>query len=266
MTMKIREAAAQGTFYPEDREELKSLIRRYVENAPLEELPGLKAIISPHAGYAYSGPVAGMSFKQLMNIDYLKLIKVIILAPSHFALFRGASVGLFDAYKTPLGFVNVSKEAQKLLSFEDFHFILEAHLEEHSIEVQLPFLQYILPHFEIVPILYSEIEPQSLLKGVESILDKRSILVVSTDLSHYYPYEVARNIDANCIKSVEKLDTKLLKKCEACGKIGIETIIEFANAYGLKSKVLAYATSGDTAGPKSQVVGYLSAVFYGGNS
>jgi len=262
--MKIREHAVAGAFYPEDREELKGLVRKYVENAPLLDLPNLKAIIAPHAGYIYSGVVAGYAYKQLMNIDYLKPLTVIIIAPSHYAYFRGASVGLFDAYKTPLGFVNVSKKAQKLLYFEDFHFILEAHLEEHSIEVQLPFLQYTLAHFEIVPILYSEISYKNLLKGIESIFDENTILVVSTDLSHYYPYEEAKSLDAHCIKAVENLDRKELSKCEACGKIGIETVIEFAKSQKLKSKVLLYATSGDTAGPKTQVVGYMSAAFYGG--
>lgn len=262
--MKIREAAVAGAFYPEDREELKSMIRKFVESAPLDDIHNLKAIIAPHAGYIYSGPIAGYSYKQLMNIDYLRNIKVIIVAPSHYAYFHGASVGLFDAYKTPLGFVNVSKDSQKLLQLEEFHFILDAHLEEHSIEVQLPFLQYTLPHFEIVPILYSEISEDSLLKGINSIFDETSILVISTDLSHYYPYETAIKKDSNCIKAVDQLNKKHLANCEACGKIGISTVIDFAKLNSLKSKVLKYATSGDTAGPKSQVVGYLSAVFYGG--
>jgi AmmeMemoRadiSam system protein B len=263
--MKIREAAVAGAFYPEDREELKSMIRRFVESAPLEDLNDLKALIAPHAGYIYSGPIAGYSYKQIMNIEHLKNVKVIIIAPSHYAYFHGASVGLFDAYKTPLGFINVSKDAQKLLQLEEFHFILDAHLEEHSIEVHLPFLQYTLPHFEIVPILYSEISEESLLKGILSIFDESSILIVSTDLSHYYPYEVAIKKDAHCIKAVEQLNKKSLLYCEACGKTGIATVIDFAKVMNLKSKVLKYATSGDTAGPKSQVVGYLSAVFYGGN-
>ncbi|BAL81097.1 AmmeMemoRadiSam system protein B [Caldisericum exile] len=261
--MKIRDTAVAGAFYPEDREELKSMIRRFVESAPLEDTDNIKAIIAPHAGYIYSGPIAGYSYKQLTNIDYLKNIKVIIIAPSHYAYFHGASVGLFDAYKTPLGFVNVSKDAQKLLQLEEFHFILDAHLEEHSIEVQLPFLQYTLSHFEIVPILYSEISEESLLRGILSIFDENTILVVSTDLSHYYPYDIAIKKDSHCIKAVQELNKKHILNCEACGKTGIATVIDFAKANNLKSKVLKYATSGDTAGPKTQVVGYLSAVFYG---
>ncbi|PMP83630.1 MAG: AmmeMemoRadiSam system protein B, partial [Caldisericum exile] len=248
------------------REELKSMIRRFVESSPLEDLDNIKALIAPHAGYIYSGPIAGYSYKQLMNLDYLKNIKVIIIAPSHYAYFHGASVGLFDAYKTPLGFVNVSKDAQKLLQLEEFHFILDAHLEEHSIEVQLPFLQYTLPRFEIIPILYSEISVESLLKGIMTIFDENTILVVSTDLSHYYPYEIAIKKDSHCIKAVQELNNKYLANCEACGKTGIATVIHFAKINNLKSKILKYATSGDTAGPKSQVVGYLSAVFYGGIS
>ena len=262
--MKIREPAVAGSFYPDDREELKNIIRRFIESAPLEDFPDLKGIISPHAGYIYSGPIAAFGYKQLKNIDYKNQIKVIIIAPSHYAYFKGASIGLFDAYKTPLGFVNVSKDAKNLLSAENFHFILEAHLEEHSIEVQLPFLQYMLTHFEIIPILYCDISAESLLSGVKSIFDENSLLLISTDLSHYYEYKEAIEKDAHCISAVEKLDRKVLSHCEACGKIGIEAGIEFAKENYLKSKVLKYATSGDTAGPKTQVVGYLSAVFYGG--
>ncbi|MEF3244755.1 MAG: AmmeMemoRadiSam system protein B [Caldisericaceae bacterium] len=262
--MKIREVSASGSFYPDNKEELKSIVRKFVESAPFRDLPNLKAIISPHAGYIYSGPVAGYSYKQLMNIDYLNFQTVVIIAPSHFAYFRGASVGLFDAYKTPLGFVKVSKKAKELLFLDDFHFILEAHLEEHSIEVQLPFLQYILSKFEIIPILYSEASAKSLIKGIEAVLDENTIIVISTDLSHYYSYEEAIKIDQHCINAVKNLDNKQLKNCEACGKIGIEVGIEFSKKYNLKSEILSYATSGDTAGPKTNVVGYLAAAFFGG--
>ncbi len=225
-------------------------------------MPNLKGIVVPHAGYIYSGPVAGEGYRQLLNLDYSKPIKVFILAPSHYMYFTGASVGLFDAYKTPLGLVNVSKTAGELLNEPNFHFILDAHIEEHSLEVQLPFLQYVLPHFEIVPILYGDIRYKVLAESIEKYLDERSILVVSSDLSHYYPYDKAVQIDSNCNAAVEQLDLKKMDKCEACGKTGIMMMIYLAKKNNWKSLVVKYANSGDTAGPKSQVVGYASYAFY----
>ncbi|MCX6088173.1 MAG: AmmeMemoRadiSam system protein B [Caldiserica bacterium CG02_land_8_20_14_3_00_36_38] len=260
--MKIRKAAVEGSFYPADREELKNMIRQFLENAKVFDIPNLKAIVSPHAGYIYSGPVAGFSFKQLYNLDHEKFWKIFIIAPSHFSYFSGVSVGIFDTYQTPMGLVNVSKIASKLLTEDNFHFVLDAHVEEHSVEVQLPFLQYALPHFEIIPIITGEISPSYLGDVLKKYLDENSLILVSSDLSHYYPYENARKIDENCNKAVEGLDLKRLQKCEACGKIGLEMLIYIAKQENWKSKVLCYMTSGDTAGPKDQVVGYGSYAFY----
>lgn len=260
--MKIREPAVAGSFYPSDKEELKSRLRNFVENCKLHDLPNLKGIVVPHAGYIYSGPIAGEGYRQLLNLNYSKLLRVFILAPSHYMYFSGASVGLFDSYKTPLGMVQVSRITADFLNEKDFHFILDAHLEEHSIEVQLPFLQYILPHFEIVPILYSDISYKTLADTVERHMDDRSIIIISSDLSHYYPYEKAVKLDSNCNEAVEEMDLKKMEKCEACGKTGIMMLIYLAKKNGWKSKLIKYANSGDTAGPKSQVVGYASYAFY----
>jgi hypothetical protein len=260
--VKIREAAVEGSFYPSDREELRNMVRQFFENAKLVDLPNLKAIVSPHAGYIYSGSVAGISFKQLSNLDREKFWKVFIVAPSHFSYFSGVSVGVFDAYQTPMGLVNVSKISSKMLSEDNFHFVLDAHVEEHSIEVQLPFLQYSLPHFEIIPIITGEISFSYLGDVLIKYFDENSLILVSSDLSHYHSYESAKKIDENCNKAVEDLDLRKLQKCEACGKTGLETLIYIARQENWKSKVLSYMTSGDTAGPKDQVVGYGSYVFY----
>lgn len=260
--MKIREPAVAGSFYPSDKDELKSKIRSYVENSKLYDLPNLKGLVVPHAGYIYSGPIAGEGYRQLLNINYSKLVRVFIIAPSHYMYFSGASVGLFDVYKTSLGLVQVSKTTSDFLNEPNFHFILDAHIEEHSIEVQLPFLQYMLPHFEIVPILYSDISFKELADAVEKRLDERSIIIVSSDLSHYYPYEKAIKIDSHCNNAVENLNLKEMEKCEACGKTGIMMMIYLSKKYNWSSKLVKYANSGDTAGPKSQVVGYASYAFY----
>jgi hypothetical protein len=260
--VKIREAAVDGSFYPGDREELRNMVRQFLENSRLLEIHNLKGIVAPHAGYIYSGSVAGLSFKQLSNLDHEKLWKVFIIAPSHYSFFSGASVGVFDAYQTPLGLVNVSKIASKMLLEDNFHFVLDAHIEEHSIEVQLPFLQYCLPHFEIIPIVTGEISFSYLGDVLLKYLDENSFILVSSDLSHYYSYENARKIDENCNKAIETVDLKKLQKCEACGKTGIAALIYIAKNKNWKGKVLSYMTSGDTAGPKDQVVGYGSYIFY----
>ncbi len=262
--MKIREAAVAGAFYPDDREELKFMIKSFLDSAELFRLPELKSVVSPHAGYVYSGPVAAYSYKQFYNLDRNKKWTIFLIGPSHYAYFNGASVGVFDLYKTPLGYVSVSPIAKNLLSEEGFHFILEAHLEEHCLEVQLPFLQTVLPRFEIVPVIFSEISYKYLSEIIKKYFTENSLLVVSSDLSHYYSYEMAHRLDFHCNRAVEKLDISELDQCEACGKTGIATAIYLAKKNKWKSKVLKYATSGDTAGPKNQVVGYGSYAFYGG--
>ncbi len=260
--MKIREPAVEGTFYPGDKEELRSLIRRYIENSEFFELPDLKAIVAPHAGYIYSGVIAGASYRQLNNLDSTKFYRVFIIAPSHYEYFRGASVGVFDAYKTPLGLVKVSKIASRLLEEDGFHFLLDAHIEEHAVEVQLPFLQYALQDFEIIPILTGDIDPSYLANVLEKYSDEPSLFIVSSDLSHYYEYGKAIQLDKHCNNAITNLDFKELAKCQACGKTGIKALMHLAKKLGWQSKIITYANSGDTAGPKTKVVGYGSYAFY----
>ncbi len=260
--MRIREATVAGAFYPEDRGELKLKVREFLDKARLYKLREIKAIVSPHAGYIYSGPVAAYSYKQLYNLDPDKKWKVFIVGPSHYSYFSGASVGLFDVYRTPLGPVNVSSIAKALLNEEGFHFVLDAHMEEHCIEVQLPFLQYVLPRFEIIPIITSEISYKYLADVLNRYFTENSILIVSTDLSHYYPYEIANKIDNHCNDAVKNLDIVGLDKCEACGKTGLAASIYLARKNRWKSKILFHATSGDMTGPKTQVVGYGAYTFY----
>ena len=262
--MKVRRSAVAGAFYPQDKFELKEMVENFLSAAPLYKLDNIRAAVSPHAGYIFSGPVAAYTYKQFLNLDLNKNWTIFLLGPSHYAYFSGASMGVFDFYETPLGLVKVSSVARAIIEEEGFSFVIDAHVEEHCLEVQLPFLQIVFPKFEIVPIVFSEISYKYLALVLDKYLNENSILLVSSDLSHYHPYDIARSIDKHCNIAVDKLDISELERCEACGKIGIATSIYLAQKNKWRSKVLAYATSGDTAGPKNQVVGYGSYIFYEG--
>ena len=267
MTQTVRKPSVSNAFYPGNPYELESMIDYFLEKAPLYNVKP-EAVISPHAGYIYSGLTAGHSYKQFLNLDRNKHYKVLLIGPSHFVPFNGISFGYYDYWETPLGKVPVNKqEIEKfVINNQDLPITLNTlpHVREHSLEVQVPFLQKVLDNFSIIPVVYGQVPYQIVEKVIKDIKGNNDdvIVVISTDLSHYYPYDTARHIDANCIKAVEELNLAYLKTCEACGKIGIEALIDFANKVGWKSSVLDYRTSGDTAGDKESVVGYLSAVFY----
>ncbi len=267
MSVAVREPAVSNMFYPANPEELKQMLVYFLNNAPLYNLKP-EAVISPHAGYIYSGQTAAYSYKQFLNLDRNKHYKVLLVGPSHFVPFNGISFGFYDYWETPLGRVPVAKdEIEKfVVNNPDFPVTLNTlpHQREHSLEVQVPFLQLVLNDFSIIPVVYGQIDYRYVEKIIADIKGRRDdvVVVISTDLSHYYPYDVARQIDKNCLLAVENEDLRFMENCEACGKIGMEAIIDYANKVGWKSKVLDYRTSGDTAGDKDAVVGYLSAIFY----
>jgi AmmeMemoRadiSam system protein B len=267
MAQTIREPAVSNAFYPANPYELEKMIDYFLNNAPLYNVKP-EAVISPHAGYIYSGITAGYSYKQFLNLDKDKHYKVLLVGPSHFVPFEGISFGYYDYWETPFGKVPVDKKEIErfVVNNPNLPITLNTlpHIKEHSLEVQVPFLQKVLNDFSIIPVVYGQVLYQIVEKVIEEIKgDKNDVVVViSTDLSHYYPYKTARYIDLNCIKAVEELNLKYLSSCEACGKIGMEAIIDFAKKHNLKSSVLDYRTSGDTAGDKESVVGYLSAIFY----
>ncbi len=238
-----------------------------VKGSSLKE--DIVALISPHAGYVYSGPVAAYAYKELLgkNIDL-----AIVMAPSHRARFDGASVIPGGSYITPLGKVEINKEVcERLLAEKKFEFIKRIDELEHSLEVQIPFLQRVLKTFTLVPVIIgcTDIETcNSLAKSIASILKEKQsfVIILSTDLSHYYSYNKARSIDNEFIQALEMFDENELYevlsagKAQACGEGPVLTGIMASKALGAKAvRVLHYATSGDTAGSKDQVVGYLAA-------
>ncbi|WP_456402349.1 AmmeMemoRadiSam system protein B [Persephonella sp.] len=269
MSISVREPAVSNAFYPGDPDELRRLIDHYLNMAPLYNIKP-EAVVSPHAGYIYSGEVAAVGFKQFLNLDREKHYNVLLIGPSHYVPFAGISFGYYDFWETPLGEIRVNKKIIEDFIYKnpDIPVTLNTlpHSREHSLEVQIPFLQAVMENFSIIPVVYGHIDYVVLERVLDFIKNDRTdvVVVISSDLSHYYPDDVAKEIDRNCNLAVELLDPTYLTKCEACGKPGIEAVIRYSLKKGWKSKVLDYKTSGDTAGDRSAVVGYGSYVFYRG--
>lgn len=270
----IREPAVSGMFYPDHPDTLLSEIKRYLENAKKEVIDGeIVALISPHAGYMYSGQVAAYGYKLIEGQTF---DSVVVVAPSHRVDFRGASIYDRGGYRTPLGIVPIDVELSKrmMTKWGGLKFIPEAHREEHSLEVQIPFLQAVLKSFRLVPIVmepyWSWESCQSLALAIsETIKGKKVLLVASTDLSHFHGYEEAVRLDQVVLGHLERFDPEGLSqdlkkgRCEACGGGPIVTVLLAARALGAnRGKVLKYLNSGDVTGDRSRVVGYTSAVLF----
>lgn len=260
--MSTRQPAVAGTFYPGDATELKNLISEFLAAAKLRIAGKVMGLISPHAGYIYSGPIAAFGYKAIPKTTK----EIILIGPSHHAYFSGLALSDFTSWQTPLGQVAASSSYKGLLSNANFKLSNDAHIPEHSLEVELPFLQEVLGEFEILPIVTGEIsEFKSIANDLAKLIDKDTVIAVSSDLSHYLPYDTAVKADKNAIQKILNRKSTILQE-EACGADGINILIEIAKLKGWKPKLLDYRNSGDTAGEKDQVVGYASIVFIGCSS
>ena len=262
-----------GQFYAADPKKLSQDVETYLKDAdiiPVED--DVQIVIAPHAGYMYSGPVAGYSFKA---VSHKKFKTIIILAPSHFYGFAGASVWTQGGFQTPLGTVAVDEEFAQSLSAMDqqFAFDAQAYQKEHSLEVEIPFLQKTFTDFKIVPVILGQMSYancQKLAISLDQLIGKRSdvLVVVSSDMSHYHDGKAARAMDEASLASIKALDAQdfyqqcRLGKKEMCGFVPVTTALLLAQARGLQAKVLKYAHSGDITGDNSRVVGYGSVIFY----
>lgn len=262
---EVREPAVSGTFYPDDEKELKEMIEKFLKDAKEIKIGGrLRGLVVPHAGYVYSGPVAAYGYKLLMK-QKPQSDKIILIGPSHYAMFLGVAEAGATIWKTPLGLVNASSLSSKITDRSLARASSEAHRPEHCLEVQLPFLQSVLNNnFTIYPILTGEVNPALLANALEPIIDKNTLVIASSDLSHYHPYENAKRIDGVTNDAITNFDFKKMEYIEACGKTGILTLMHIAKSKGWKNTLLDYRNSGDTAGPKNNVVGYGAHAFYEG--
>ncbi|HUI63259.1 MAG TPA: AmmeMemoRadiSam system protein B [Bacteroidota bacterium] len=266
----VREAAVAGMFYPEDPKELAGTIERMMHEAAPQGGERIRGIIAPHAGYMYSGPTAARAYGLLAGATYET---VAVVAPSHREFFEGVSVFDGTAYRTPLGIVpiNVRLREDLIAHCACVHASRAGHREEHAVEVQLPFLQKALGEFTLLPLVIGHQTPETcfeLGRGLAQVLgDRNALLVASTDLSHFYPDQAARSIDAVTIGDVRRFDGDGLMShltdgaAEACGggpTVAVMTALKILGAAHMD--VVGYATSGDITGDRTNVVGYLGAV------
>jgi AmmeMemoRadiSam system protein B/AmmeMemoRadiSam system protein A len=269
----VRKPVYAGSFYPETRSELTSIIEQLtgrVKQTHVQHLPNtsLKALIMPHAGYIYSGLTAAHISLVLKENQFKR---VIVMAPDHRVSFKGGAISDVNAYETPLGLIPLNQDTAMLRGNKYlFQAIPTSDRLEHSVEVVLPFLQYFLKKFELIPIVLGQgsnlVDRVS--AALDPLLDKKTLLVASSDLSHYLPYQEAVARDRETIDMILNLKTgKLLRRENAaCGKIPILILINMARRHGWQPILLHYSNSGDTAGDRSRVVGYGAIAFYGGSS
>lgn len=264
MEAKVRYPVAAGSFYPADPEELRGQIQRLLNQAPVKQLVGeLKALIVPHAGYIYSGKIAAVGYKLLQTCELANLQTVLLLGPSHFTRFYGAATLHVDFWQTPLGQVPSSKLIATILQSPLLQNLPDAHQMEHSLEVQLPFLQSVLKEFSIFPIITGDVDYQELAQFLLKYMEKFDFIIASSDLSHYYPYEQAIELDSIAHQAITSMNLeKMERRVEACGKTAILTLMQLAKELNWKSILLDYCNSGDTAGDKESVVGYGCYAFY----
>jgi len=264
MMIRIREAAVAGSFYPADPGELQLTVGRLLDAvvrkpAPTKRPP--KAVIVPHAGYVYSGPVAATAYAQLRPF-HSRYRRVVLLGPSHYAAFGGLAVSSASAFRTPLGDVPLDRAVIDGLQHPAVSVIDAAHRPEHSLEVQLPFLQSVLASFTLVPLLVGDADPMVVSAVIERLWDGRETLaVVSSDLSHYLGYGEARKLDQDTCHAIERLEGGTIRHAQACGATSLRGLLLFARRRGLHVETLDVRNSGDTSGSRGRVVGYGAWLF-----
>ena len=262
---KIRPTAVAGMFYPSDPVELRAMVSGYLNSAretPIDKAATTKAIIAPHAGYIYSGPVAAHAYHYVESIKD-KIANVVLIGPSHRVPLLGLATSSADYFATPLGNIPVNRALTEQINGLPFISELDqAHSMEHSLEVHLPFLQLALNEFSLVPIVAGDASPEDVCQLISvACSSDDTLLVISSDLSHYHDYQTAKRLDQDTCEAIEALDIRGVDSQHACGYIPVRGLLAYARQHNLAATTVDCRNSGDTAGPKDQVVGYGSYVF-----
>jgi hypothetical protein len=257
MQQHIRPPAVAGMFYPSPPEDLRQMVEGFLAEAtPSSFSEAPKALIAPHAGYIYSGPVAASAYAALVPARHI-IHRVILLGPSHRVPFRGLALSSADSFATPLG--NIPLDQQAILAIRDLpqvQLLDQAHAMEHSLEVHLPFLQTVLAEFTLVPLVVGDATPEEISEVLEILWGGRETLImVSSDLSHYHDYSTAVREDQATSRAILALQDRLRPE-QACGCRAINGLLHLAKSRNLHVSMLDLRNSGDTAGPRDRVVGY----------
>jgi AmmeMemoRadiSam system protein B/AmmeMemoRadiSam system protein A len=264
MMSAIRPPAVAGYFYPAEADELTSEVRRYLREAvsAARDHPP-KAIIVPHAGYMYSAKVAAAAYAPIMAAGG-SIRRVVLLGPGHRMAVPGIAVPDATAFRTPIGNIPVDQAAiQDILGLPQVELRDDAHRDEHSLEVQLPFLQAVLPAFQLVPLVVGGATPEQVSEVLERLWGgPETLIVLSSDLSHYKDYGTAQALDGQTATAIEALDATAIGREQACGRLLIAGFLSLAKRHGLTAERLDLCNSGDTGGPKDRVVGYGSWAFW----
>jgi len=274
--LRIRPPAVAGLFYPEDaaalREMVVGFLREFAENGrdvfdPIwpDSAPKavLKALIAPHAGFIYSGAIAASAYGRLSEAD-THIERVVLLGPSHHVRFSGVAVTSADFYGTPMGNIALDRGAMaELAGLSQVVVLEEAHAPEHSLEVHLPFLREVLGDFMLAPLVVGEARPEEVAEVLGRLWGgAETLIVVSTDLSHYLGYEEGRERDRVTAEAIERLDVRGIHSEDACGRNPVNGLLYVAKERRMRVERLDLRSSGDTAGDKGRVVGYGAWAFF----
>ncbi|WP_093028430.1 AmmeMemoRadiSam system protein B [Thiocapsa roseopersicina] len=257
-----RSPAVAGLFYPGDPRVLKRTVDELLAEASPEGEPP-KALIVPHAGYIYSGPIAATAYATLIRVR-ATVHRVVLLGPAHRVALRGLAASSADRFETPLGPVQLDRAAIDLaLTLPQVRLMDAAHVQEHSLEVQLPFLQEVLERFSLAPFVVGDAGPEEVAEVLDLLWGgPETLIVISSDLSHYHTYATARALDTATSAAIEALRPQDIGYEQACGRIPVNGLLAVARRRGMQARTLDLRNSGDTAGSRDQVVGYGAYVFH----
>lgn len=257
----IRQPAVAGMFYPADPIELKEMVEGYLAEAEQHaSLP--KAIIAPHAGFIYSGPIAASAYAGLY-VGREQIERVVLLGPSHRVPFHGLALTDAEYFQTPLGRIPIDQEKQnQIRDLPQVKLLQAAHASEHSLEVQLPFLQLILADFKLVPLVVGDASGEEVAEVLERLWGgPETLIVISSDLSHFHDYLTAQQMDRSTSEAIVTLHPEAIGYEDACGRIPVQGLLTLAKRQGLRGELIDLRNSGDTAGSRDRVVGYGAYAF-----
>lgn len=259
----VRTPAVAGLFYSANAVELHAQVQRFLNQAAAANDPPPKAIIVPHAGYIYSGPVAASAYARLKTARDA-IHRIVLMGPSHRVGFRGIAVSGMSAFATPFGRIPVDRGmVEQAQTLPGVSLLEQAHAQEHSLEVHLPFLQEVLGEFTLTPLVVGDAKPPEVGAVLEALWGgPETLIVISSDLSHYHDYQSARALDNATSKAIEALRFEDIGYEQACGRNPVNGLLWVARRKGLHSETVDLRNSGDTSGPRDQVVGYGAYVFH----